>query len=241
MLDRFTKELTILPGACDSSAALGIPDTFTLMMDAATEHACALGCGIDALAPRGLFWLAVRTRVRFFRRPRMLERVTLATWPEHPGKLRADRDYRITGQDGETLVAGKTEWTVLETESGRLRPAADVFPPDLSFSDEVVWSEPYSRMADAPLEEFARYTVRSVDIDLGGHMNNAAYVRALAGCFSCEAWQGMELRELEIVYRAPCYEGDTLVWQKSEDGGTLSLRAALPDGKTVVLARLLRG
>ena len=239
MENRLTRELTILPSMCDSSAALGVPDAFALFMDIATEHARDLGCGIDVLGPRGLFWLTVRTRVRFLRRPKMLERAVLSTWPEPPGKLRADRDY-VLECDGEPLVKGKTEWAVLDQNTGRLHPTADVFAPDFDFWPDAVWTEPFARMPDAPLEEYARYTVRSTDIDLGGHMNNAAYVRALAGTFSCEAWQGMNIRELEVSYRASCYEGDTLVWQRRKDAdGSLALRAALPDGKTILLARLI--
>ena len=147
MENRFTKPLTILPSLCDSAARLGIPETFALFMDAATEHARALGCGIDTLAPRGLFWLAVRTRVRFYRRPKMLERVTLSTWPEKCGRLRADRDYCLE-QDGVPLVAGKTEWTVLNQGTGRLHPMADVFAPDFDFCPDVVWEEPFTRMKD---------------------------------------------------------------------------------------------
>ncbi|MBQ9459357.1 MAG: hypothetical protein IJU66_05430 [Oscillospiraceae bacterium] len=237
-MNRYEKEMTILPSVCDSSARLGVPDTFALFMDVAAEHAGALGCGIDALAPRGLFWLTVHTRVRFFRRPKLLERVTLTTWPEPPGRLRADRDYTLT-QGGAALAAGKTEWAVLDTASGRLHPMKDVFAPDFAFCSDVVWDEPFTHMADEPLAEFARGTVRSTDIDLGGHMNNAAYVRALAALFSREQWQSMEPRELEIAYRASCYEGDTLCWQKREEGDALLLRAALPDGKTIVLARLI--
>ncbi len=240
MTNKLSKEITILPSVCDSSAALGVPDTFALFMDIATEHACALGCGIDALAPRGLFWLTVRTRVRFFRRPKMLERVTLSTWPEPPGKLKADRDYTLE-QNGTLLAAGKTEWTVLDQKTGRLRPMADVFAPDFDFWPEAVWDEPFTRLLDAAMPEFARHTVRSTDIDLGGHMNNVAYLRALAAAFSVSEWQGMNLRELEIAYRASCFEGDTLIWEKQESGGDLSLRAALPDGKTIVLARLATG
>lgn len=240
MIEKLSREITVLPGACDSSAALGIPDTFALFMDIATEHACALGCGIDVLGPRGLFWLTVRTRVRFFRRPKMLERVTLSTWPEPPGKLRTDRDYTIE-RGGELLAAGKTEWTVLDQSTGRLHPMADIFAPGTDYHPGSVWNEPFSRMTDAPMDELARYTVRSTDIDLGGHMNNVAYVRALAGAFSCEDWQGMDIRELEIAYRASCYEGETLIWQKSADGGAFALRAALPDGKTIALARIVTG
>ena len=240
MLVKHTKELMILPSMCDSAAALGVPDTFALFMDIATEHACALGCGLDVLGPRGLFWLTVRTRVKFFRRPKMFERVALSTWPEAPGKLRTNRCYVLEGRDG-LLAAGKTEWAVLDQNTGRLHPMADVFAPDPASLSESVWDEPFTRLSDEPLDEFARYTVRSTDIDLGGHMNNAAYLRALASLFSCEAWQGMNLREAEISYRAACYEGDTLCWQKRAEDGALALRAALPDGKTIALVRLVTG
>ena len=238
MENRYTQEFAVLPSVCDSSARLGIPDTFALFMDLAAIHAEHLEFDTPRLMKQGLFWLTVRTRVRFFRRPKMAERVTLATWPEPPGKLRTDRDYSIT-RSGELLVAGKTEWTILEMDSGKLHPMAGIFAPDFTFYPGTVWEEPFTRMKDEPLDEFARYTVRSTDIDLGGHMNNAAYLRALAGLFSDKDWQGMNIRELEIAFRSPCYEGNTLIWQKRENGNELSLRAALPDGKTIVLARIL--
>ena len=69
MENRIEKEIVILPSLCDGSGRLGIPDAFALFMDIASEHAEALGCGIGALGKKGLFWLTVRTRVRFFRRP----------------------------------------------------------------------------------------------------------------------------------------------------------------------------
>ena len=240
MRNRYERQFAVLPSVCDSGGALGIPDTFALFMDLAAEHAEELGFDTPTMMRRGLFWLTVRTRIRFNRRPKMGERVTLATWPERPGKLRTDRDYVIE-QGGERLAAGKTEWTILELETGRLHPMDGLFAPDFAFDPGTVWEEPFLRMKDEPLDEFARYTVRSTDIDLGGHMNNAAYVRAIAGAFSCEEWQGMGIRELEIAFRTPCYEGDTLSLQKRADGGALALRAALPDGKTIVLARIITG
>lgn len=240
MENRYEQPYIILPSVCDSAARLSVPDTFALFMDLAAIHAEILHFDTPTLMKQGLFWLTVRTRVRFHRRPKMAERVTLVTWPEQPGKLRTDRDYAVE-QNGERLIEGKTEWTILEMESGRLHPMAGIFPPDFDFYPGTVWDEPFTRMKDEPMDEFARYTVRSTDIDLGGHMNNAAYIRALAGAFSCKAWHGMDVRELEIAFRASCYEGDTLIWQKREDGGALSLRAALPYGKTIVLARIVTG
>ena len=239
MENRLQKSVTILPSLCDHRGELSIPDTFALFMDIASEHAHNLGCGIYDLGKQGLYWLTVRTRVRFFRRPAMMEQVTLFTWPEAPGKLRADRDYLLEG-GGAVLAAGKTEWAVLDQNTGRLVPASRVYPPDLAFYAGTVWEEPYSRLPDEAMEEYARYTVRSTDTDVGQHMNNVAYVRALAGTFSLAEWEALNPREAEISYRTPCHEGDLLVWQRrAGEDGTLYLRAVREDGKTAVQAKLI--
>ena len=112
MENKYTQESFVLPSLCDSSGALGIPETFLLFMDLAAIHAERLRVDTPRLMKQNLFWLTVRTRVRFYRRPMMAERVTLSTWPETPGKLRADRSYTIE-QNGERVVAGKTEWAIL--------------------------------------------------------------------------------------------------------------------------------
>ena len=77
----YSKQITILPSLCDFDAKLSVPSAFALFMDAATEHAELLGFGMNALVPRGLFWLTVRSKVRFIRRPSLTETVTVTTWP----------------------------------------------------------------------------------------------------------------------------------------------------------------
>ena len=68
-------------------------------------------------------------------------------------------------------------------------------------------------------------------------MNNVAYVRALAGAFSTKEWDAMDVRELEVHFKASCYEGDTLVMQRRERGGFTEVRMSV-EGKTVILARI---
>ena len=120
METRCRREITILPSMCDGAGRLSIPDTFALFMDIAAEHANALGCGVYDMAEKGLYWLTVRTRVRFTRRPALMEKAVLTTWPEAPGRLRANRDYLLEGPGG-ILAAGKTEWAVLDQATGKLR------------------------------------------------------------------------------------------------------------------------
>ena len=99
---KMTQQLTIVPGLCDSTARLGVPDAFRLFMDIAGEHAETIGVGAAAMQARRLFWLTVRTMIRFHRRPVLAEHAALATFPGIPGKARCMRYYTLT--QGEALI-----------------------------------------------------------------------------------------------------------------------------------------
>ena len=234
----YESELTILPSMCDAEGKLGVPDAFGLFMDMAAAHAEHLGTGFKDMMPRGLFWLTVRTKLRFHRRPELIETVRAITWPETPERSRCNRDYILKKGD-ETLIEGKTEWMVMNTRTGRLWPADSVFPADLEVSEERVLPEPLSRLSDdlQDAEELGTYTVRSTDIDLGGHMNNAAYVHAIAGMFSSADWKALDIREMEVAFRTPCFEGEVLRVQKQPTPEGLAIRLSR-EGKTVLLARI---
>lgn len=235
----FERPLTILPSMCDATAKLGVPNAFALFMDLATEHAERLGIGMNGLMKQGLFWLTVRTRIRFIDRPAMTETVTLRTWPEKPERSRCNRDYAIL-RDGTVIVEGKTEWMIVNLKTNRLHPVDGVFPEGLELLEDRVLPGPFSRLTDDfdGAEALGSYTVRSTDIDLGGHMNNAAYVRAIAGAFSSKEWQGMDIREMEVAFRSPCFEGEALAIQRRRIDAATDIRLSR-DGRTVVLARIV--
>ena len=222
---------------CGADGKLSYPGAFTVFQDIATAHAPLLGVGYYDLAPRSLFWLAVRTKIRFNARPHLEEHVTVRTWPEKPGAARCNRSYELLRGD-EVLVCGKTEWAVINTETRAITPMAEVFPP-LSFDRPTACPAPFARVPDRfeGIEPFAEYRVRSTDIDVGGHMHNAFYPRALFGAFSTEDVRAMDISEIDISFRAPCFEGETLAFYKKENGGALDLRAARGD-ETVLLVRI---
>ena len=103
MVASFTRKLTVTPGICDASGRLGCADTFRLFQDVASEHAERMGLGGIAMQKKHAFWMTVRTRVHFYKRPRMMQEVDLSTWPMAPGRMRCDRCYRLS--DDETLLA----------------------------------------------------------------------------------------------------------------------------------------
>ena len=236
----FEQNILIPPSACDYSGRLGYAGAFAVLMDLATEHAEHLGIGLAAMKAKNRFWVTVRTKIIFHERPAVSEAVRLITWPEKPGAVRCNRSYEIRRGD-KLLIAGRTEWAVMNTEANAIAPAADLFPADLDYVSGSSVSEPFVRIPARfdGTEPFASYTVRSTDIDLGGHMNNAAYPRALFGAFSAKELEAMQARSIDLIFRAPCYEGEKLDFYKKESEGVTDLRIARGD-ETVLPARIAR-
>lgn len=231
--------LTVLPSVCDFEGKLSIPDCFSVFQDAAALHAEQLGVGVDAMLGRGLFWLTVKTKIHFLRRPALTETVTVSTRPLVPERVRSIREYRLTAGE-ELLAEGKTEWTVVETETGKIHPMADVFDPSLELGREAGYTAPFCRIDPrfAPEERLGTYTVRSVDVDFGGHMNNVAYVRAVYGLLSTDARREAPQNEVEIAFRSLSYEGETLTGFRRRQADAWELGLIKPDGTPAVLVRM---
>lgn len=237
VIGTYEKELAVTPVNADRSGRLSYHDTFAAFMDMASAHADRLGCGVAKMKERGLFWLVAKTKVIFESRPRVGENVGLVTWPETPERIRACRSYAVL-RDGAPIVRGRTEWAVMNTETGRIAPMEGIYPAELVSFRESACPEPFMRIAvPEERETLAEYTVRSTDTDMGGHMNNVAYIRMVMGCFSSAELEKKELRLLEAVYRAPCFEGDRLLLTKSDDGSGTTVFAE-KDGKMLFILRM---
>ena len=201
----------VLPSVCDADGCLGYAHTFSLFMDMASSHAAALHIGYFDFLPDDNYWLTVKTQIHFVRRPQMYTFVTLRTWPEAPQALRTDRSYEIR-QDGELCASGKTEWAVINMKTGQLQPMEEVFPKGLVFDGATACETPYARIRtkfdEAPV--IGSHTITSADIDVGRHMNNAAYVHALFGCLTVAEREKHPVTRMDVVFRAQSFEGETL-------------------------------
>lgn len=229
----YERDMVVNPSLCGADGKLAVWETFSLFMDIAAEHAYRLGIGYKFLKSENLFWITAKTRIKFNRRPDIEEEVKLVTWPEVPERIRCIRDYEIVGDD-EVLVSGKTEWVVMNMETGKFSKTKDIYPEDMEILDKVSFDDPFSKMDSSfEGEEFGQYKVSSTDIDVGGHMNNAAYLSAFASTMSMEEWKNMEISDIEVVFKSQCYEGDTIIFKKKEDEGRTVVQAFV--GENAVL------
>ena len=213
------RERAVLPSMCDHTAGMSIAAVLNEYMDIATLHAEELGVGADALARDSMFWLTVKTRVKVLRLPRMMETVTVRTWPEHRNGTRYNRYYSME-KAGEILSEGMTEWSVINTSTGRLVKDLALYPEHVIEDHPAPCSEPFEKFSKdvSDTEHLGEYTVRSTDIDLGGHMNNVAYCRALMSMLTSKEAETLFPGTIELQYRSSIYEGDKVrVLKRSSD------------------------
>lgn len=238
MQNKLTKSITINSSDSDYASILSYPDIFALCMDIATDQSEQLGYDGWHLAPRGLFWVVTKYRIHIYRRPQQGERIDLTTWPEKPDRIRGIRNFTFE-KDGERLIDAISEWAILDRNAGRLFMIDKLYDPDFEFSQDHLlpngFHKFFNNFQEAP---FGEYTVRSIDIDFEGHMNNVAYTRALFGMFSRSELDQLAPTDIELYFKTSCFEGDRLIWQKMKTENGLELCASLEDKTDIFYARL---
>ena len=237
---KLERNMKIFVSQCDNRSALSVPSIFSLFGDLASEHAPMIGLGSDVLAKKDLFWVAVRTKIKINRLPLMNDDVLAESWPEAPGRVRCIRYYSLSDNSG-SLIEGKTEWAIINIESGRPQKLSEVYPEGIVHLEDTVCEDDFHKISDKfeGAELLGKYTVRSTDIDIGQHMNNARYIHALFGLFSTAELEKMNITDVEINFRSQSYEGDELsFYTRIADDGATEIGALRPDGTVAVTIRL---
>ena len=230
---------------CDQTSHLGTANAFGLFLDLATEHAEAIGIGTTLMKSDHVFWVTARTRAHFYRRPAMTEVVQAETFMGPGRGPKAARYYCLT-KDGEVLVEGKTDFVAMNLQTGQLVRISDFFPDQDAITEALAGRDlPLPEAAPRILTDFSdaavlgSYRVVSTDIDLGGHMNNVAYLRALMSLFSTEKQKEMAISDVDIAYRKPCFEEELLEVRSRTLDGCLEIAMLKEDASPAVLVRIL--
>lgn len=234
------RELLVPLSHCDNTSRLSVPSMFNLFMDIATDHANALKLSAKDLG-EDLFWLAIRTKVKISNRPLMSEKVTLSTWPQKPVRVRANRHYVISDENG-VAIEGKTEWAVINTKTGKLQRLSEIYGEAFEYYESTSCEEAYSRISDdfSDAQLLGEYTINSNDIDVGQHMNNSAYIRVLFSFFSCEELNSREIAEIDIAYKNQSFEGETLKVMVREYDNVFEYGMIKPDSTVAATVRIVK-
>ena len=199
-MDAYAREFTLERG----DAA----ELFCCMQESAGDDADRRGGGMDTLFAEGLAWVLLWQRLDVARRPAAGERIRVATMP---GKGRLGlypRRFELWSGD-ERIGTARSVWSIINVETRSM--AAKVEAP---LSGEM--ERQGLRMDSIPAPEGAdsfMFVPKAEYIDRNGHMNNAAYLAALAEYLPEKSSFG-----LSILYHREIMPGDkvTVRWQNAD-------------------------
>jgi acyl-ACP thioesterase len=176
--------------------------------------------GHDAGIDRHLVWLVRKTILDLRRRPRVGEQVDLVTWASGSGARWAERRTTISVR-GEPLIEAACLWVCVDGDTMRPARLSERFwamygeaVGDRTVSSRLTHPDPPTDGAVASRP----WPVRMADLDLMGHMNNAATwvpveeeLERFGG--------GRPVVTAEVEYRGPIDRShDTAVVSRVEDG-----------------------
>ena len=173
---RFHEEFVVRLGDTDVDGRLRLDGVARFLQDVATDDWTDTGVVSDDV------WVVRRTAMRLLDGaawPRYLERVVLTTWCGGVGAAWAERRTDLA-VDGERVIEAAALWVPTDP-SGRPRRLPESFFD--VYGESARSRKVAGRVKVSPVPDGARrraWPLRAADLDLIGHVNNAAVWQALS-------------------------------------------------------------
>lgn len=201
----YTYEMNAGYSVMDESLQMTIPAILDCFQDAAIFEAQNSEITVEYLYDRQLAWLLSSWQIVIERRPRLNERIKIATSPYDFRGFLGYRNFTLTGEDGSMIVRGASIWTLMDTQ--RLLPAKPTQELIHGYEMGEKLDMEYAPRKIALLGdgvETEHFQVRKYQIDSNRHMNNVEYVKLAMETLPKEA----SIKELRVEYKKAAHAGD---------------------------------
>ena len=216
MIMKHSAKIVLYSSYFDLNDRLSAKSILNLFQDVAGIHADEIGVGYEDMLAKNLYWILSRIKFDILKMPAPNQTVIVETWPHEKGRIDFDRDFKISSEDGETLVIGTSKWCVIDTKTRSLQRTENVnyngeICPDVNYEEKfgkvIVPSD--------GLEKVFTHEVRFSDLDHNKHMNNTNYALLVAA-----AVRNQIFSHFEINFSSECVLGDNIVVKhtKTEEG-----------------------
>ncbi|KAK9858811.1 hypothetical protein WJX84_007843 [Apatococcus fuscideae] len=198
-----------------------------LIQEVAGNHGVAIWGRVEGgfaadpiMVSMSLIFVATRIQLQLSEYPRWGDLVSIETWFQAQGRMAAARNWIIRkANTGQVIGRGTSTWVMVNTKTRRLSKIPEAMrvklvdlapkPHRHTFTDEEMRVKvPDVKM---PAEFLGPVQVaRRSDMDMNGHINNAAYLAWALETVPKEVFDNWSLSSIEIDYKGECTSGDTI-------------------------------
>ena len=221
MPEPFERDYRIAYSDTDIKRQLRLSRLFTLLQEAATDHAALLGAGREKTLDRGILWIVTLQQATVRRMPVYDEPVRIVTWPGKPKHVLFPRYYRITDEHGDALIEASSLWALMDqnTRKAVFPEQCGILVPGMQTGMETA----LPRAPKPPLtEETFAFTVPYSYVDQNGHMNNTRYFDLAEDCMPA-ALRARRLCGVQTEYSREARPDETITLKKELVGDTFLL------------------
>ncbi|HLN55062.1 MAG TPA: acyl-ACP thioesterase domain-containing protein [Bacteroidales bacterium] len=220
MVPKFEKSYRIHVYETGPNGKLSIQSMFNYMQDIASDHAEVLGYGRNDLLEHNSFWVLSRLYAEIYELPEWEDNIVIKTWPNGTDRLFALRNYEIMYPDGRSLGYAVSSWLILDRDTRKVqRPetffAGKIFPTPESFEIRN------ATKLEAAVEQGETnhcFRIKTSDLDINLHTNNAVYLRWISDCYDIGFLMKNVPQSIEINYLAESKYDEEIIIRTSADG-----------------------
>lgn len=212
------------------------------LLNCASFHAKDRGFGIATLNEQHYTWVLSRLVIEMDSYPMDYKKFSIETWVENVYSLFTDRNYRIAGENGETMGYARSIWAMISMEDRKPINLLKINDGKIMdyISDYPCPIEKPSRIKVMETAPAMTHRVIYSDLDINGHMNSIRYIEHVIDLFDIEYYRKYNIRRFEIAYVAESYFGDMLEFFTEETGDNSFNVEIRKNGNEVVCRCLVR-
>ena len=187
-------------GDCDTQKKASLFSVMKLLSEIAGDDYEGRGLGHAILLEKRMAFIISRMNLCFLRIPKYREKVVACTWERFVKGPFFYRDYEIFGENGGLLVAGSSQWFLVDPISREIiRPESLSLGNRQSDSRKSLCKECSKIKTTDELKPLGTRPIYYSDIDSNGHVNNAVYGK-IASDFIPEKFRYMDVKTFTINF-----------------------------------------
>lgn len=234
MISKYSKTFKVNFRDVDFNYNLTMNALVDYMQEISGEHALELGIDFTLDEEQQMYWIVSRAKMHLERYPKWQEHIRIETYPVGVDKLFCVRRFDIFDEEDRQLGYIIGDYILMDYHTHRPLRVQKLEGP----MERLNWPYegedlPKLKAPKEVIKEDIR-KVRSGEIDINGHMNNAHYVRWATDMLDCEERTKNPISSIQTNYVTSLVEGDQVrvIRGLDEDGSTLIQGTSL-DGTIV--------